>query len=205
MWRRWRAAGDEPAALGQQIGVILWEDPMSYARYTVLFIVLTALAPGQPLAAQSAPPEGDDPSPADTAAWRPVLVYVLERIAPYTLRAATDSVTQPWRLTFAAEGAFFEAVENHLRVILNARDVLPTDSVFYELSVGHLELSQDTARVRIISGETRRCQGTDRVGGFQNTDHVFVPRHRRGDRTFWGAARTAGIRHGDRLPCGPIR
>lgn len=175
-------------------------------RRLYLAVLLTGaiLLPRQALEAQGRPVVRLGQSPPDSAAWRPLLAYIIGNLAHNVLDAAIDTTSHAWEMSFPATGAAWPAIEAHLRTVLRARPPVPGDTVVWELRIGDLTVSADTARVQVVTGMTTHCPGTTRPGGYGNRDDVFVVRYRMSatDSTrFWGAARTAGVLHGDRFGC----
>jgi len=162
------------------------------------------LLPRQTLEAQGRPVVRLGQSPPDSAAWRPLLAYIIGNLANNVLDAAIDTTSQAWEMSFPATGAAWPAIEAHLRTVLRARPPVPGDTIVWELRIGELSVSADTARVQVITGMTRHCPGTTRPGGYGNVDRAFVVRHRSSvsySTRFWGGARSAGGLHGDRFGC----
>ena len=137
-------------------------------------------------------------STSDSVAWERILIYVVSSLSTHQVRTSTDASLQPWTITLPQDEPQRELLEARLRTILRARPVAAEDSVTYELEIGPLVLTNDTARVTVRTDFANRCAGSDRSGGYGNVDRVFVVR---GSRGFWGVARTAGVAHGVRVGC----
>lgn len=157
---------------------------------------LLSLAGPRPATAQSDAAQ----SARDTTVWRPLLDFVVTRLATHIAAAATGAPQKPWRMTFPTSGAPWPMVEAHLRTALRARRATPADSGFHVLEIGELRVSGDTAKVRLITGFTERCAG-GRRGGYGNTEDVYVFRAGMMGVTFWSGARSDGVIHGDRFGC----
>ena len=134
----------------------------------------------------------------DSVAWERVLMHVVSTLSPLIVRAAADPAPQPWDLRLPADERQRPLLESQLRRILRARPATAEDSVVYTLELGPLRVVGDTARVVMRTELTRRCPGSTRVTGFGNEEEVLVPRVPPG---FWGAARSALVRHSDRIGC----
>lgn len=165
---------------------------------------LAMAMPRQAIDAQAASrPRMGDIQP-DSAAWRPLLVYIIANLSHNVLDAAIDTTPRPWKMRFPSTGANWPAIETHLRTVLRAREVLPGDSVVYELTIHDLTVSADTARVQVITSVAWDCPGGARQGGYTNRDDVFAFRFsawRPESPSVWSAARSAGVLHGDRFGC----
>lgn len=176
-------------------------------RWSCVGILVAALSllPHQQAEAQARPNIRWGQSPPDSTAWRPLLSYIIANtLSDNILDAAIDTTSHAWEMSFPAMGAAWPAIEAHLRTILRARGPLPADTVVWELRIGELTVSGDTARVQVHSGMTKRCPGSARTAGYGNRYDVFVVRHRAssvGSTKFWGGARSDGVLHGDRAGC----
>ncbi len=165
---------------------------------------LTLALPHQRIDAQAASRLRLGEIQPDSAAWRPLLVYIIAKLSHNVLDAAIDPTPRPWKMSFPSTGANWPAIETHLRTVLRARPVVPGDSVIYELTIHDLTVSNDTARVQVITIVTLDCPGGAGQGGYTNRDDVFAFRFSPGrsqSPSIWSAARTAGVLHGDRFGC----
>ena len=173
----------------------------SYVRFMLAGAILL---PQKTTEAQGRPVVRFGQSPPDSAAWRPLIAYVIGNLAHNILDAAIDTTSHAWEMSFPATGAAWPAIEAHLRTVLRARPPLAGDTVVWRLSIGELTVSADTARVQVLTGRTSHCSGTTRTAGYGNRDSVFVVRHSAsssGSTRFWGSARSAGVLHGDTAAC----
>lgn len=165
---------------------------------------LTMALPQQTIDAQSASRLRLGEIQPDSAAWRPMLIYIIAKLSHNVLDAAIDTNPRPWKMSFPSTGANWPAIETHLRTVLRAREVLPGDSIVYELRIHDMTVSADTARVQVITGVTLDCPGGTGQGGYTNRDDVFAFRFSPGrslSPSVWSAARSAGVLHGDRFGC----
>jgi len=137
----------------------------------------------------------------DSSAWKPITIYVVEQLAPYISRAAVDSAPQPWVMSFPAAGPELARFAQHLKTILRATDRVFSDSIYYELKISPLRISGDTAFVRIQNGMTQLCKPPSKLGGYGNSEEVFVVRMSIGSFVTWSAAHSKGVTHGDRFDC----
>jgi hypothetical protein len=163
-------------------------------------LVFATLLPLRAASVQGAPRPMSTP-PADSAAWQPILTQIIASLTHHIMRAALDTTPQSWRMTFPASGLPWEQVETHLRAALRARAAAPDDTIVYDMTVGPLLVASDTARVELRTSMVRRCPGSSQLTGSGNVETLFVVRHERSGLHFWSAARSAGIRHGDRAGC----
>lgn len=167
------------------------------ARFAVAITMFVASS--HPLAAQGRTGDAFAALGTDSVAWQRVLAYVVSAMSPGLVRAAADSSAQPWRLHLPAGEPQRTLLEAQLRRILRARPATSDDSVVHTLDVGALTILNDTARVKVSVGETRRCPGTTRTTGSGWTTTVLVRRHPQ--EQFWGAAFSRTTIAGDRVPC----
>lgn len=188
-------------------GGLVRRDRVTEKRSTFWLCVALGLAmalPQQTIDAQSASRLRLGEIQPDSAAWRPLLVYIIAKLSHNVLDAAIDTIPRPWKMSFPSTGANWTAIESHLRKVLRARPVVSGDSVVYELRIHDLTVSADTARVQVITSVTWDCPRGARQGGYTNRDDVFAFRFATGPSqspTVWSAARTAGVLHGDRFGC----
>jgi hypothetical protein len=135
----------------------------------------------------------------DSTAWQSVLVYVVGALSAQLVSGATDPTPQPWRLQLPADDPQRQLLQAQLRTVLRARQVMPADTLVRSLDVGPLIISNDTARVEVRFGETRKCPGSGRTTGSGWSTTVLVPREPR--QKFWGAAFSRTTMVGDRVGC----
>ncbi len=135
---------------------------------------------------------------SDSTAWQRVLAHVVSSLSNQLVRAATDSLPEPWRIELPADEPQRTVLEQQLRRIVRMRPPSDVDTVVYELSLGPLLIVGDTARVTFRRSTTRRCPGSTQTTGWVNQEEILVPRLPAG---FWGAARSTHVLHGDRLGC----
>ena len=164
---------------------------------TAILAAALLTAPARPLIGQDATAFLTR-SFSDSTLGQRVLTHMVGSLSTYLVRTGVDSNPQPWQLTLPDDAPHRELLLRQLRTILRARPALPTDTLIFSLTVGPLTVSNDTARVTVRMEFGKRCPGSGAIGGFVNTDSVFVPRH---PRFGWAAARSAGVRHGDRGGC----
>lgn len=136
---------------------------------------------------------------SDSAAWQNVLTYVVRELSSELVRAAADTSAQPWRIRVTPSEPQHQLLEAKLRTILRARPVASDDSVFQSLDFGPLVILNDTARVKVQAGTTRRCRGTTRTWGFGWSTTVLVPR--RPPEKMWWPAFSRVTRVGDGAAC----
>jgi hypothetical protein len=135
---------------------------------------------------------------SDSTLWVRVLDHVVRSMSTYLVRTSVDSNPQPWQLTIPDDAPDRDRLLRQLRTVLRARPVQAGDTLVFTLSIGPLTITDDTARVTVTADFGKRCPGSDKLGGFTNTEHLTVPRH---PQAGWGAARSAGVMHGDRAIC----
>jgi hypothetical protein len=135
----------------------------------------------------------------DSVAWQRVLAYVIGSLASDLVATSADTVLQPWSIRLPAAEPQRALLERQMRTLVRARTPLPSDSVVRALELGPLVILGDTGYVRVQFSLTRRCAGSSGTTGYDNVDSVLVPRHPQ--LRAWGAARSAGVRHGDRVGC----
>lgn len=135
---------------------------------------------------------------SDSTAWQRVLTYVVEALGATIVRASVDTSLQPWHIRIPADDPQRPLLERQLMTILRARPVVERDTVVYTLELGRLNLQKDGAWVTVRTDVAQRCANSSQVAGYGNADSVFVPRAWQG---FWGAARSVGGMHGDRMGC----
>jgi hypothetical protein len=158
-----------------------------------------------PAAGQPAREWNTDLSSGDTAVVRPVLHFIVTRLSHHIARAATDTTAQPWSMSFPSSASPWPMVESHLRTALRARARSPADSQYYELKVGPLRVSGDTARVHLAVGFTQICRASGLRGGYENTEEVYLFRFQQAGVTRWSSARSDAVVNGDRFGCRPRR
>jgi hypothetical protein len=171
--------------------------------FRIGLFVIAGMSCARAASAQRTPNASDPPVLPDTSAWTPLLTGVVERLAPHVLRAATDGSAQPWRFTLPEDGLLWERVERHLRLILNARDVAASDSSYRRLEIGPLQLSGDSARVRLLVEVLWYCPPTDDTAGYR-TSEILVSARLPAAGNRWGPARSMNVAHGDKF-CFPRR
>jgi hypothetical protein len=135
----------------------------------------------------------------DSTAWQRVLTYIVSSLASNIVEASADSAPQPWTIRLPDAEPQRVLLERQLRTIFRARGPLPSDTVLRSLTVGPLVVVGDSGYVKVQFDLTQRCGGSARTTGYGNVDSVIVPRH--SQMKAWGAARSAGILHGDRFGC----
>jgi hypothetical protein len=166
-------------------------------HYLIPFLLCFAITgTTAPLAAQSVPPAPVPPE-GDTSAWRPVLQYLVETLAPYVARAATITNPQPWTIALPDTTAPWHHIGVHLNAILRARLPTPADSAYFELRLSSLQIRGDTAFAQINWGLRKRCSDGRFRGGYGNRTETFVVRIVRAGSHMWSAAHRGIIRHGD--------
>lgn len=135
----------------------------------------------------------------DSVAWQRVLAHVVSSLTPDLVAASTDAAPQAWTLKLPADEPQRALLERQLRTLFRARAPLPSDSVVRTLEFEPLIVVRDTGYVRVRFSLTRHCPGSTRTTGYGNVDSVVVPRIPQ--LRAWGAARSAGVIHGDRVGC----
>ena len=140
-------------------------------------------------------------TPPDSAAWTPILAYVMRSLAHHTTRAALDTTTQAWHMTLPDSAPKWRGVETQLRLALRARAVAPADSIFFELRLGPMQVDNDTARAVFTTSMTRRCANSNQTTGYGNHEIIYAFRFGSGRLSAWSSGRSDGVRHGDRVGC----
>ena len=135
----------------------------------------------------------------DSVAWQRVLAYVIGSLSSQLVATSSDTALQPWSIGIPAAEPQRALLEQQIRTLVRARAPLASDSVVRALELGPLIILRDTGYVRVQFSLTRRCAGSSTTTGYGNVDSVLVPRHPQ--LRVWGAARSAGARHGDRAGC----
>src|SRR4051812_10125007 len=135
---------------------------------------------------------------SDSTLWDRLLTHVVGSLDTYLVRTSADSNRQPWLLELPDNAPQPELLLRQLRTILRARPAAASDTLIFKLLVGHLTISNDTARIVIRTEFGKRCPQSDAIGGFGNYDSVVVPRL---PRYGWAVARSVAVRHGDRGGC----
>jgi hypothetical protein len=183
-----------------------WILPRSFEEMRLRNLIAagaTACAAGfHPLSAQVGPRGMPPELSSDSTAWQRVLTYVVGTLSTTIVRASVDPAPQPWQIRVPADEPQRLLLERQLTTILRARPVADRDTIIYTLELGPLSVQNDGARVVVRTDVVQRCASSSRLAGYGNVDSVFVPRAPQG---FWGAARTTGVMHGDRVPCPRLR
>lgn len=135
---------------------------------------------------------------SDSALWQRVVTHVVSSLSTYLVRTAVDSNPQPWQLSLPDDAPQRALLLRHLQTILRARTATSSDTLAFALLVGPVRIVNDTAYLTIRTDFGKRCRGSTAMGGFINTDSVVVPKH---PRSGWGSARSAVVRHGERVGC----
>jgi hypothetical protein len=165
--------------------------------YFIAFLVCLAASAGtRPLVGQTVPP-APIPLGGDTSAWRPLLQHLVQTLAPYIGRAATDTVAQPWTIAFPDTTGRWKHIVAHFNTILRARKPTSSDSAYFELRVSPLRLSGDTAFAQFHYGLRKRCANGQFKGGYGNYAEPFVVRIVPNGFPMWTAAREPRVMHGD--------
>lgn len=149
--------------------------------------------------AQRPAPDGFALLATDSVAWQRVLAYVVGSMSSSLVATSADAAAQPWILRLPADEPQRALLERQLRTLLRVRAPLPSDSVVRTLELGPLIVVRDTGYVRVQFDLARRCSASNRRGGYGNVDSVIVVRAPQ--LRAWGAARSAGVIHGDRAGC----
>src|SRR4051812_45647533 len=113
---------------------------------------------------------------SDSTLWDRLLTHVVGSLDTYLVRTSADSTRQPWLLELPDDAPQPELLLRQLRTILRARPAAASDTLIFKLLVGHLTISNDTARIVIHTEFGKRCPQNDAIGGFGNYDSVVVPR-----------------------------
>jgi len=172
----------------------------SVTKILISISIAVTLATATPGPAQAQEPRKEFVAlTSDSSAWQSVLMYTVEALSGVLVRSATDPSPQPWRLDFPSGDPQEALIRAQLRSILRIRQVMPADTLVRSLEFGKLVITGDTARVDVRFTETRTCPGTGRTTGSGWSTTVLVPREP--TQKIWGAARSAGTKVGDRLPC----
>ena len=139
--------------------------------------------------------------PPDTSVWRPIVQHIFERVSYFIAGAATDSSIQVWSMTFPSEAGLWPRLHEHLQLALRSRMPTDADSSYYELEVGPLTISGDTARLKLHTGLMILCPGTERRGGYGNEEEIVIVKRRVAEFAAWRAVRPVPVEHGDRFGC----
>lgn len=145
-----------------------------------------------------------DHSPAslpDTSVWRPIIERIFESVTPFIARTATDTSIQVWLMRFPDSKPPWARLEKRLRAALRSRPPTAADSSYYELEVGPLVVTGDTARVKLRIGMTSLCPGSEHRGGYGNEEEIVTVKFKSAMLSFWSAARPRSILHGDSFGC----
>ena len=135
----------------------------------------------------------------ESRVWRPILEFVVSRVAGDIIRAANAPTEEAWSVTLPDSTPSWLRLHDHLMRILRARPVRADDDSFRELYVGPLRVTGDTARVELRTSFTRKCPGSTWVTGSGTNEEILLARF---PAFGWGGrASSAGGLVGDRVPC----